>query len=222
MTSRTVVPSLAGPKRPQDRVALTDAQDGLPRGARQLTCKLDKLDDEIADTFPASDPFVAERENGGGTERAADTRRARRKQQAVKARRRDAGRRHHDVGRPRVGRDRGDHLVHQHLQPVGHDRRGAAGQEGRRGGAGAQAVGEDHAGARLQGRHGLLRAGRPDAVPGEARLQPGRLRLHHLHRQLRSAAGGDQRRGRRERPRGRLGAVRATGTSRAGSTRTSR
>ena len=42
----------------------------------------------------------------------------------------------------------------------------------------------------LQGGHGLLRAGRPDAVPGQARLQPGRLRLHHLHRQLRPAAGG--------------------------------
>ena len=37
------------------------------------------------------------------------------------------------------------------------------------------------------------RAG-PDPVPGQARLQPRRLRLHHLHRQLRPAAGGDQRR----------------------------
>ena len=40
------------------------------------------------------------------------------------------------------------------------------------------------------------RAGLPP-VPGEARLQPGRLRLHHLHRQLRAAARGGQRRGRR-------------------------
>ena len=32
----TVVPSLAGPKRPQDRVALTDAKTGVPRGARHL------------------------------------------------------------------------------------------------------------------------------------------------------------------------------------------
>ena len=44
-------------------------------------------------------------------------------------------------------------------------------------------------------------------VPGEARLQPGRLRLHHLHRQLRAAARGDQRGGRRERPRRGVGAV---------------
>ena len=52
----------------------------------------------------------------------------------------------------------------------------------------AQAVGQDHAGPRVQGRHGLLRAGRPDAVPRQARLQPRRLRLHDLHRQLRPAA----------------------------------
>ena len=37
------------------------------------------------------------------------------------------------------------------------------------------------------------RAG-PAALPGEARLQPGRLRLHHLHRQLRPAARARSRR----------------------------
>ena len=51
-----------------------------------------------------------------------------------------------------------------------------------------QAVGQDHAGARLEGRLGLLREGRPHAVPRQARLQPRRLRLHDLHRQLRPAA----------------------------------
>ena len=63
-----------------------------------------------------------------------------------------------------------------------------------------QALGEDLAGAGLQGGHGLLRAGRPGALPGQARLQPGRLRLHHLHRQLRPAAARDQRGGERDRP----------------------
>jgi aconitate hydratase len=67
----TVVPSLAGPKRPQDRVALTDAKTAF-RDALGSYVKLDKLDDEIASTFPASDPFVAHSENGGetGPERA--------------------------------------------------------------------------------------------------------------------------------------------------------
>ena len=50
----------------------------------------------------------------------------------------DPRRRHGVRARPRRGGDRGDHVVHQHLQPVGDDRRGAAGQEGRR-------EGPDHA-----------------------------------------------------------------------------
>jgi aconitate hydratase A / 2-methylisocitrate dehydratase len=61
----TVVPSLAGPKRPQDRVALSDAKRAF-RDSVGTYVKLDKLDDDIADTFPASDPFVANSENGGG------------------------------------------------------------------------------------------------------------------------------------------------------------
>ena len=71
-----------------------------------------------------------------------------------------------------------------------------------------QAVGQDLDGARLQGRHGLLREGRPRALPREARLPPGRLRLHDLHRQLRPAARGGLRGRPGERPRRRLGAVR--------------
>jgi aconitate hydratase len=60
----TVVPSLAGPKRPQDRVALSDAKTAF-RESLGTYVKLDKLDDDIADTFPASDPFTADSENGG-------------------------------------------------------------------------------------------------------------------------------------------------------------
>jgi aconitate hydratase len=56
----TVVPSLAGPKRPQDRVALTDAKSAF-RAALGSYVQLDSLDEEIADTFPASDPFAPEK-----------------------------------------------------------------------------------------------------------------------------------------------------------------
>ncbi len=59
----TVVPSLAGPKRPQDRVALADAKTAF-REALGSYVPLDRLDDEIAGTFPASDPFAPDRENG--------------------------------------------------------------------------------------------------------------------------------------------------------------
>ena len=117
------------------------------------------------------------------------------------------GGRHGDRGRPRPRRDRRHHLLHQHLEPAGDDRRRAAGQERRRARADQQAVGEDDAGPRVQGRHGLLREGRAHPVPGEARLLPGRLRLHDLHRQLRPAARAGQQGGQRGRPRRRLGAL---------------
>ncbi|HEX6389274.1 MAG TPA: aconitate hydratase AcnA, partial [Solirubrobacteraceae bacterium] len=56
-----VVPSLAGPKRPQDRVPLTDAKDRfrgalgelLGEGAQRVASAHDEA---VAETFPASDP----------------------------------------------------------------------------------------------------------------------------------------------------------------------
>jgi aconitate hydratase len=51
----TVVPSIAGPKRPQDRIALADAKtafrDVLPNYVEE-----DSLDNGLDGTFPASDP----------------------------------------------------------------------------------------------------------------------------------------------------------------------
>ena len=51
----TVVPSLAGPKRPQDRVALSDAKAAF-RDSLGAYVHTAGLDNGIADTFPASDP----------------------------------------------------------------------------------------------------------------------------------------------------------------------
>src|SRR3712207_8446518 len=65
-----------------------------------------------------------------------------------------------------------------YLEPAGHDRGGAAGQEGRRGGPGEQALGQDDARAGLEGRHGLLREGEPHPVPGEDRKS---TRLNSSH-----------------------------------------
>jgi len=62
----TVVPSLAGPKRPQDRVSLSNAKDSF-RGA--LADYVDEsgeengYDESVAETFPASDPVSS---NGHG------------------------------------------------------------------------------------------------------------------------------------------------------------
>ncbi|MDA8321563.1 MAG: aconitate hydratase AcnA, partial [Actinomycetota bacterium] len=61
----TVVPSLAGPKRPQDRVALSDAKHGF-REALGAYVHQPSLDNGIAGTFPASDPVA-----GGLDDRAS-------------------------------------------------------------------------------------------------------------------------------------------------------
>ena len=61
----TVVPSLAGPKRPQDRIALSAAQPAF-RAAVLDHAPMDELDRADAAGFPASDPIA-----GGVTDRVA-------------------------------------------------------------------------------------------------------------------------------------------------------
>src|SRR4051794_33424412 len=52
-----VVPSLAGPKRPQDRIALTDAADAFREALKEVVPALqDSHDEASAESFPASDP----------------------------------------------------------------------------------------------------------------------------------------------------------------------
>ncbi len=55
----TVVPSLAGPKRPQDRVALADAKTAF-REALGAYVSAPGLDNGLAGTFPASDPVATD------------------------------------------------------------------------------------------------------------------------------------------------------------------
>jgi aconitate hydratase len=51
-----VVPSLAGPKRPQDRVALTESKASFRMALEGMLPENDEEDDAIEDSFPASDP----------------------------------------------------------------------------------------------------------------------------------------------------------------------
>ena len=64
----TVVPSIAGPKRPQDRIALTDAKAGFASVigdyARHEDQVTQGLDESVEETFPASDPIAAEAHAG--------------------------------------------------------------------------------------------------------------------------------------------------------------
>ncbi len=64
----TVVPSIAGPKRPQDRVSLSDAKSSFRTALRDYVDHEaeDELDDAVEDTFPASDPIAVALGNGGG------------------------------------------------------------------------------------------------------------------------------------------------------------
>ena len=117
-----------------------------------------------------------------------------RREPAVRARWRIAGpwrgrrSRRNPRRRSRVGRHRVDYELHEHFEPQRHDRRRPAGQEGGRAGPPGETLGEDQPRTGLDGRDRLPRQGRPVAVPRSARLQPGRLRLHDVHRQQRAAA----------------------------------
>jgi aconitate hydratase len=51
-----VVPSLAGPRRPQDRVSLTEAKDAFEEALKKINPDLDWRDEASAESFPASDP----------------------------------------------------------------------------------------------------------------------------------------------------------------------
>src|SRR4051812_24147827 len=51
-----VVPSLAGPKRPQDRVSLTESKASFRMALEDLLPEKDDEDEAIEDSFPASDP----------------------------------------------------------------------------------------------------------------------------------------------------------------------
>src|SRR5215207_9086986 len=65
----TVVPSIAGPKRPQDRVSLSDAKAAFRQALRDYVEHQDggpatDLDRAVEETFPASDPLSVHPGNG--------------------------------------------------------------------------------------------------------------------------------------------------------------
>jgi aconitate hydratase A / 2-methylisocitrate dehydratase len=62
-----VVPSIAGPKRPQDRISLSDSQHAFRRALEGFVPEQNGDDEAVAGTFPASDPIAAqEPRNGDG------------------------------------------------------------------------------------------------------------------------------------------------------------
>ncbi len=216
----TVEPSLAGPARPQDRVTLPGARGELRAG----TARVPPRGGHCSEASDRRDPLEGRRAvdrvvprkrpaRAGGRRAARRGARGRRcppdpaRPQALSG---DARRRSQLRARRRARGDRRDHVVHQHVEPVGDDRRGTAREERGRARPACAAVGEDLARSGLARRHRVLRARAADGTAAPARLRRGRLRVHHLHRKLRSARARDLR-GRRSRRS--LGGVGALGQS---------
>jgi aconitate hydratase len=65
-----VVPSIAGPRRPQDRVSLTESRDAFRMALDDLLPDDDddEEDESLAESFPASDPVSTHVPNGAGHE----------------------------------------------------------------------------------------------------------------------------------------------------------
>jgi aconitate hydratase len=69
----TVVPSIAGPKRPQDRVSLTESKSAFRMALEGYLPDEDSEDEALEESFPASDPVSTHVTNGIGHEPLGDT-----------------------------------------------------------------------------------------------------------------------------------------------------
>lgn len=65
----TVVPSIAGPKRPQDRIELSNAQPAFREALKGYLPESDGEDEALEDTFPASDPTASQGPENGDAPR---------------------------------------------------------------------------------------------------------------------------------------------------------
>ena len=139
-----VVPSIAGPKRPQDRISfpiasLPSVRTSTTTSRRTMPPEHTKLDEAVEESFPASDVAALSFADDGavvGASAAEGSHGRPSKPAPIKSD--ELG---EFIARPWRRGGRRDHVVHQHVQPVGDARRGAAGTQRRREGPGLQAVG---------------------------------------------------------------------------------
>ena len=215
-----VEPSLAGPRRPQDRVPLANAKEAFIEaldtfGVDYTNGSADKA---VADTFPASDP-TTEQQPGGEPEPEADravAHGATMTKKSVPVAGEDYSLEHGSVviaaitsctntSNPSVMIGAG--LLAKKAVELGLKRKPWVKSSLA---PGSKVVTEYYE------RSGL------DALSRRARLQHRRLRLHDVHRQLRPAAGRDRRGGRARASSSSAPCCPATATSRRASTATSR
>ncbi len=69
----TVVPSIAGPKRPQDRVSLTESKGAFRLALEGYLPEASEEDEAVDESFPASDPVSTHHANGVGHEPGGGT-----------------------------------------------------------------------------------------------------------------------------------------------------
>ncbi len=228
-----VVPSLAGPKRPQDRVSLSDAKEafrsalgdyvkadadaqggsdkgGVPSQEKPEEAKKSKVDEASDDTFPSSDP-PSQSEGGNGTGAPDDWH----NHPAGDA----SGRPSKQVS---VKLENGTEFEIDHGAVVIAAITSCTNTSNPSVMIGAALLAKNAVEKGLQSKPWVKTSLAPGSkvvsdyyekaglTPYLDKLgfQPRRLRLHDVHRQLRAAHPGGQRRRQRERPGGRLRAVR--------------
>ena len=196
------------PAAPAGPRAAHRCQALLPGRARDLRRRLrNQRCEQLAESFPASDPAADSTPGHDGRPSRADRSAGdvivaeRAKPVPVELRRRAVR------PRARSRRDRGDHELHEHVEPERDDRRRTRREERRRARAPAETVGqvEPAPGSKVVTEY-YERAGLTSTLE-DARLPHGRLRLHDLHRELGPAARADLTGRGRRRARRLLGAV---------------
>ena len=207
----TVVPSIAGPKRPQDRVILAHAKQGFRealrdyverRGDRRLR-RVGGTSPSPPRTYPAT-PAATGRGSRTSTARAyRTTSAARRSRSPVTLS--DGTSFELDHGAVTIAAITSCTNTSNPSVMIG---AALVAKKAVERGLNRKPWVKTTLAPGIEGGQRLLRPVGADRVPGQARLQPGRLRLHHLHRQLRSADPRGQRGGAGERPGRGLGAVR--------------
>ncbi len=198
---RSVEPSLAGPRRPQDRVPLRDARESFLGALPTFGVEYGNHDSAVAETFPASDPTTEQVPGGDGAHapepEGAPVAVAEVSPASVEVQLGGESfeLRHGSVviaaitsctntSNPAVMVAAG--LLAKNAVERGLDRRPWV---------------KSSLAPGVEGRHRVLRAGGTLPVPRRARLRPRRLRLHDLHRKLGPAPAGDLGRGGGGRPR---------------------
>ena len=166
----TVVPSIAGPKRPQDRVSLTESKPAFRMALEGYLPDEDPEDEAIEESFPASDPVSTHVPNGLGHEPSGGTggaQVAERRDTRVPVTLADGTETYLDHGHVVIAAITSCTNTSNPSVMLG---AGSVGAQRRAAGSDGQAVGQDVAGARVEGRHRVPRPRRADRVPRRARL----------------------------------------------------